>query len=403
MTGINVKVESEDESFSLMRKLSLHTHSTTVQTPIRAFHLKQDTTSESRLIQNNPLRGMNEIYHEFTKQKIDDIDNDVDKLNEWGKKLRYIFTLPKIKDELNFLFFTYENKDRKLEKPNTLPTDAEIEYLCNIVTHPASQIIIPPMIPNLSGTDYLKFLKKFFEFLNSYKKKQTIMGHVPMVATKDLREINQFYFENGINLFTIDFNGKYPMDSYLLIGEMRKLSTVIKKEFKIETYMHAFNVPLPKAQSTTDISPAKDILTFASGFDSYGTNHKRENKPPEVIEKIKNKIEQNRLEAKRKNIHYVPPFRLFNRKDYGYYKNDAIGLKVIFKDTKDNVIKFSDLTNSDYSETKLKGLRRAFNVEKQASEALEYHTHIDENSIQKYIQKKPYAMDNFERITRLIK
>ena len=77
MTDVDVRVEYEDESFSLMRKLSLHTHSTTVQTPIRAFHLKQDTSSESRLVQNDPLRGMNEIYHELTKQKIDDIDSDV--------------------------------------------------------------------------------------------------------------------------------------------------------------------------------------------------------------------------------------------------------------------------------------------------------------------------------------
>ncbi len=403
MSHVKVKVEAEDENYSMMRKLSLSTNSASIQTPIRAFHLRQDTASESRLIQNAKVRGMNEIYHELTKQKIEDIDSDVDKLNEWGKKLRYIFTMPKIKDELNLLYFTYENKDKKTNKPNSLPTDTEIEYLCNIVTHPASEVIIPPMIPNISGTEYLKFLKKFFGFLKSYGKKQEIMGNIPMVATSELREINQFYFENGVNLFSIDFDGKYPMDAYLLVNEVRRLTSVIKKEYRDETYLHAFNVPMPKAQPTTDIAPAKDILTFVSGFDSYGTNHKRENMPPETIEKINKKTEQKKLEAERMKTKYIHPFRLFNRKDYGYYKNDATRLEVIFKDTQDHVIKLSDLTSPDYNEAKLKRLRRAFNVEKQALEALEYRTHIEENSVIKHVQEKEFGKENFGRITRLIR
>ena len=402
MAGVKVKVDDQDDNLPLVRKLSISTNSARILTPIRALHLKQETTSESRLIQNDKVRGLNEIYHELTKQRIEDIDSDIEKLTEWGKKLRYIFTMPKIKDELNLLFFSYENKDAKRATPNKLPTDQEIEYLCNIVTHPESQIIIPPMIPDISGTEYLKFLKKFFTFLKSYRKKQIIMGNIPMVATSELREINQFYFENGINLFSIDFDGKYPMDSYLLVNEVRKLTNFINKEQREECYTHAFNIPLPKAQPVTDIAPAKDIMTLASGFDSFGTSHKKQKRPPEVIEKIKQKIEQKKLEAKRNNTMYVPPFRLFNDKDYGYYKNDATRLEVIFKDS-NNVIKLSDLTSPEYSDTKLKGLRRAFNVERQALEALEYHTLIEENKITEHIQKKQFGKDNFDRITRLIR
>jgi len=285
MAEVKVKLEDVDQDLPLARKLRVSTRATTVTTPRRAFHLKQDTSSESRLIQNDKVRGINEIYHVLTKEKIEEIDNDVDKLNEFGKKLRYIFSAPKIKDELNLLFFSYENKTPKVKgAKNVLPSDDEIDYLCNIVTHPQSEIIIPPFIPGLTGYEYLQFLKKFFTYYKSYSKKtHTIMGYIPMVATSELREINQFYFEKGINLFTVDFSGKYPMDSYILVNEIRKLTKVIKKEYRKESYLHAFNVPFARTQPTTYISPAKDILTLIIGFDSFGTYHKKDSKPPEVI------------------------------------------------------------------------------------------------------------------------
>ena len=143
MPSVRVKLDAESERYPLMRKLSLSSRAAHIQTPIRTFHLKQDTASESRLLQNNDVRGVNEIYCELTKRQIDNIDNNVDKLNEWGRKLDRLFTMPKVKDELNLLYFKYEN--RKKGGPNTPPTDAEIKYLCNMIAHPTSEIIIPPM------------------------------------------------------------------------------------------------------------------------------------------------------------------------------------------------------------------------------------------------------------------
>lgn len=384
-----------------MRRLSLSSRTAHIRTPVRALHLKKDTTSESRLIQNDGARGMNEIYHKLTKRQIEGIDNDVDKLNEWGKGLNRLFAMPKVKNELNLLYFKYENKEEN--KPDTLPTDAEIEYLCNMVSHPTSEIIIPPMMPGISGEDYLEFLKKFFEFLKSYERGQTIMGSIPMVATSELREINQFYFEKGVNLLSVDFNGKYPMDSYILVNEVRRLAEAIRDEYKNETYLHAFNVPAPSPRQKTDIAPAKDILTLASGFDSYGASHKGFNIPPEQAAKIREKNEQKRREAELKNMPYAPAFRLFNRKDYGYYRNDASGSDKIFEDVEHSTIKRSDLTDPTSSTMKQKGFQRAFNAEKQALEALEYHVHIEEGSVAEYVREKEYGRDSFKRIEELIK
>ncbi|NIP62207.1 MAG: hypothetical protein GWN01_16200 [Nitrosopumilaceae archaeon] len=401
MSRIKVKVKDIDDDIPTAKSLELSGISGSIKTPMRAFHLKKETTSESRLIQNDKIRGLNEVYHVLSKEKINDIDSNVDKLKEWGKNLRYIFSYPKIKDEMNLLFFNYENKETGQES-NSIPEEKEIEYLCNIVTHPESEVVIPPIIYGLSGGEYLEFLKKFFRFLKSYSKNQEIMGMIPLVATSELREINQFYLEQGIRLFTVDFAGNYPMDSYLLINEIRKMTEFIATEYKEDSFLHAFNVPLSRAQPTTYVSPAKDILTYLSGFDSFGSYHKKEPKPPEVIEKIKEKIEQKKLEAKKNKTRYIPSFRLFNRGDYGYYKNDATRLEVIFKDRKDEVIKLSDLSDPEYSESKLKGLRKAYNVERHALESNDYQSHIHENSLKQHIQKKKYGVENFNKILRVI-
>ena len=401
MSRVKVKLDAEDESYPLMRRLTLNSGATHIRTPVRALHLKQDKYSESRLVQHDSARGLNEIYHILTKQKIDNIDNDVDKLNEWGRGLNRLFAMPKVKNELNLLYFKYENKNRN--KPNTLPTDAEIEYLCNITSHPTSEIIIPPMIPGISGEDYLKFLKKFFEFLKSYKKGQTVMGNIPTVSTSELKEINQFYFEEGINLFSVDFNGRYPIDSYILVNEIRRLSNKIREEYKNETYLHAFNITAPRPRQTTDVAPAKDILTLASGFDSYGASHKGMYIPKEKAAEIKEKKKQKRLEAESKNIPYVSTFRLFNRKDYGYYRNDASGVNEIFEDSERSTIKQSDLIDHTSSNTKRKGFQRAFNAEKQALEALKYHVHIEESSVAEYVREKEHGRDNFNLIEKRIK
>lgn len=400
--NVKVRCEYESEDIPQTHSLSVSTRASSIKTPIRALHLKRDTTSESRLIQNHRARGLNEIYCKLTKEKIEDIDNDVAKLNNFGKKLRYIFTTPEIKDEFNLLFFSYENKNKK-KKQDTVPTDAETEYLCNIVTHPQSEIIIPPFMPGLSGADYLEFLKKFFKQLDSHMHRYTIMGSIPLVARVDLRMINQFYFEHGINLFAVDFSNKYPMDAYILVNEIRRLIREIGKEYREDSFMHAFNVRTPRGRNNTQtILPAKDMMTLASGFDSFGTSHKADPLPPDVAQNLQKRTDERRLKDAESGKRYMPRFRLFNDDDYGYYQHDSPKLTDIFSSTGKYTIPLSNLFNDAYTDRKLKGLRNAYNVERQAVEANEYRTLIKENSLRQHIRQKKHILESFKRVESLI-
>ena len=403
MGNVKVRCEYESEDLPHVRSLSVSTSSSSIKTPIRALHLKRDATSESQLISNHRARGLNEIYCKLTKEKIEDIDNDAEKLNDFGKKLRYVFTVPEIKNEINLLFFSYGNKDNKNQKPDTVPTDAETEYLCNIVTHPQSEIIIPPFMPGLSGANYLKFLKKFFNHLDSHLQRYTIMGTIPLVATSDLRIINQFYFERGINLFTVDFSNKYPMDAYILVNEIRQLTREISKEYGKDCFIHAFNVRTPKGRNSTQAPlPAKDMMTLASGFDSFGTSHMGNIIPPNVAKELKNKSAEMRLGNAETAIQNMSKFRLFSVDDYGYYRYDIPRLTDVFGNMDKYDIRLSDLSNDTYTDLRLKGLRRAYNVERQAVEAKEYRTLIKENSLRQYLAQKEHIRESFEKLTHLI-
>lgn len=395
MVLASVKVKEQDPNLTYAKKLSIDVGLKHVTTPSRALHLKQSPQCESRLIQSSSIRGINETYLKLTKEKIFLIDNNIDMLTRFARNLRYIFEQKKIKDELNLLFFGYENKQPGLRK-NILPTDKEIEYLCNIVSYPSSDVIIPPVIEGLKGDDYLTFLKKFFSRLKSFKKNPVIMGFFPFVATRDIRKIGSFYVSKGINMFAVDFNGTNPLDFYTAILEIHKFTNLMETEFKTDSYLHGFNVPITKVQPNTDVGSAKDILTFTMGFGSFGANHHPTRLPPHVIEEIMKK-------KAKKPITPVKPlassFRLFNRNDYGYYKYaDA---KEIFNEPPNMSIKFGDLMSKKYSAYQIDGIRKSFNVERQALEAKDIETQITEGDLKPYIENKKYGTENLKYIMRV--
>lgn len=396
MVKSSVKIKEQDPNLTYAKTLDISIGLKHVLTPSRALHLKPTPQSESRLIKNTSVRGINEIYVKLTKDKIFLIDNKKEELTKFARKLRYIFEQEKVKDEFNLLFFAYDNKIPGYKK-NTIPSDKEIEYLCNIVSHPSSDVLIPPLIEGLKGDDYLEFLKKFFERLPSFKTNPVLMGYFPFVATRDIRKIGSLYVEHGINMFAVDFNGTNPLDFYPALYEIHKFTNLLKDEFKTDSYLHGFNVPLTKIHPNTNIGSAKDILTFAMGFDSFGTNHRPSRLPPEVIDEIK-----------KKHANYPTPaikplsaaFRLFNREDYGYYKYDDA--KKIFNENESMNIKVSDLMNREYTHYQIDGIRKAFNVERQAFESLEHRTQIKEKTLRPYLENKKYCAENVKYIIKVV-
>jgi len=154
------------------------------------------------------------------------------------------------------------------------------------------------------------------------------------------------------------------------------------------------------------VTPAKDIITLMMGFDSYGTPHVPQKILIEVVEKIREK-QSNRKFAPWGNISIQPTdnepevFRIFNRKDYGYYRSDILNLAI--QEEKNETINLKDIYIENLSSERKKAIRKSFNVEKQAIEAVELQQIISEDKISPYLQDKRYARDNFRMIAKVNK
>ena len=253
--------------------------------------------------------------------------------------------------------------------------------------------MIPPHIAQLTGEDHLEFLTGFFENLKSYREYHPVMGFLPFVAPIEFRKLLNFYFNLGITCYAMDFEGKNPIDSYLLVNELHRFSRLIEKEYQEDTFLHAFNVPLTKVQPKTEVGIAKDIITFTIGFDSFGTSHISKMKP-EVAEKLRN----NKKGKPRLDMSY----RVFNRNDYGYYRADSAGIEQHLREEAPTSIQFGHLNDRNASQDKLTSLRKAFNVERHALEAVELRDKIKENVVLQHLEHKSYAKDTLNLIKKRI-
>lgn len=410
MPKVKAVLEHPDQTLKRARKLRLEVGSKTVYTPSRTLSLKEDASCESRLIRHTDFRGINEIYRQLTKEKLDEIDGDPKKLVDFGRSLKYVLNRPECKDDISFLVFSYENKSKKAGVlHNTVPTKDEIRYLCNVVSHPLSDVIVPPRIAGLSGENYLEFLKVFFEQLPSYSTNAPMLGLIPLVARNDFDKIANFYVEKGIYSYIADFQNQSPLDAYIFAGMIHSLSDFITKEYKEDTYMHALNIPSTRTRQKVDVTPAKDIMTFAMGFDSYGTSHIPQKLPEKVVKQIMERRAARGLGLS--STRSTPMilldeedaevFRLFNRDDYGYYRSSLPGLGTKFPDEECLSIKLNQLFDEETSEYKLKKLRRVFNVERQAQEATDLRVKIVEDSMMKHIESKKYAKDGVRILNKL--
>jgi hypothetical protein len=131
------------------------------------------------------------------------------------------------------------------------------------------------------------------------------------------------------------------------------------------------------------VVPAKDILLFEMGFNCFGSSHVRRRLPDEIAEKL-------RSTAKR-------PFRLFNRKDYGYYRDNVTGLREMLKETQPTSTSFDDFTFG-MTGNKVGTLEKLFNVERHALEAASIRKKlIESENVGKYIQSKTRIPEGYVR------
>lgn len=370
MSQIEVSLREEDPDIR-SRLINLKVRGKDIVTPRRSLCLR-GADSEARILRESQhLHAINELPRVIDRKKLEDIDNDADKQEEFYREIRYRFSGMDTAGEITVFVYSYNNKGE--DTRNKQPTSAEIEYLCGVLNHPFNDIWVPPIVPQLAGRAYIPYLKQFFETVKSYQK-TPFAGLIPHIARIELRLLADLYAEEGINYLAIDFAGKHPLDLVGNINEAVRIASHIEKEYRTTCFLHALNVPITRAHWKNLIVPAKDILLFAMGFNCFGSSHIIRRFPPEVLQKMKSRIGR--------------PFRLFNRGDYGYYRNDADGLREMLAEKQATVISL-DSFKRNLTVEQISHLETLFNVERHGLEAAEIRRRlIEKDSLSKYIQGK---------------
>lgn len=377
---VSIRIETARRDSDLPSRLAYldvksDLNSKRVITPRRSLCLTMLPYAESRRIANPKVRGINEIPRRLTKETVLEIDSDIKKQEEFYSDIERRFHAVNPSEEVNVFLYSYENGNRKSKpkEPNHMPTEAETEYLCGLLNHPFNDIWVPPVVPDLSGRDYLPYLEHFYEYVNT-NHRVGVAGLIPHVSSLDIRRIAEIYVKRGLNYFVMDFAGKNPFAMYGNIVQTREILRGIERQTGLPCFLHGINVPFYRGFWEDKILLARDILLFGLGFDCFGSNHIYRPRflTPEEKEKLKAKPRR---------------YRLFNRKDYGYYRDDVIKAKD-FEETESTYLTVQDFRPN--LEKALKGAYETlFNVERHGLEADEIRTKLIEGeSLRKHLGSK---------------
>ena len=363
-------IESDSSSFYRVQRVKFNSDKS-VTTPTKTIPLDKLKLKQPL---NEKALQINEIFRRFNADSIKKNNEDGHKYGElesWFKTQK-----KKAKEDTVTISFVDFDEPR-------LPTEEEIEFMTDL-SYCYSDITPIPTINQMNQKkvsiafdDYLKYLKRGIGVIERLNKKP-IMGVIPKIAPKNINALIGFYKDRGINSFAFDFGGSNP------ISQSSKLFKVIKalKKLKIleTSYVHGHNVGV-RVNKATDVIPARDILGFGIGLSSLGEKRVPFRPNPAFISMIK--------------LNPLNKFRLFNKKDYGYWKAvSAEDLPAIFPE--DCRLPIEDFKNSK----KPFDLQKVFNAEQLALEAHNIRSVIKEESDKAltYVKKKKYVEDSDIRL-----
>jgi hypothetical protein len=381
LSDIGVTIRAEDSELR-SRAVNLKVKGKEAVTPVRSLCLIQSKASEARVLNSSDgLVTTLELPREVTKEGLEEMDGDTAKQEAFSRQIRYRFASSRLTEEITLFVLKYNNKPSK-EVRNKTPSSAETELLCSVLDHPYNDIWAPPVVPLLSGQDYIPYLTSFYQQTKSYSN-IALAGLIPHVSRLELRLLADFYIKQGINYFVMDFDGKNPLDMVANIGEVNKMIRRIESEYRAPCFLHAINVPFTKSHWKNDIIPAKDILLFEMGFNCFGSSHIRRQLPKEFLEKI--------------SLLPRPHYRVFNRRTYGYYRDDVPGLREMVAEESNTFVSLDSFSN-DLSWSEVKTLEKLFNVERHCLEAAEIRRNLlTGESLMHYIRGKAQLPPKFVR------
>ena len=171
------------------------------------------------------------------------------------------------------------------------------------------------------------------------RNKKPILGYIPATGALFTKKIVDFYIDNGINAFYIDFDGTMISTH---VSPLNALKVQLKKRgYEENNFLHYVNVSYGKSINNQEVLSARDLLGFGQGLDSLGGVHMGPKRNPEFYDWLKA-----HKDVKRNTN------RLLNRNDYGYYRVDTLGAGITGMIPRDAPVQQRDITSSSVDHQK---------------------------------------------------
>jgi hypothetical protein len=374
-----VKVTHQAEDYPT-RRAELHVRGKTVISPRRSLCLTRDAWSEARKLQGNNLPGIVEVPRDFNRERLNRIDGDPNKQDEFGADITNQVLKVDYQNVVTMFVFTFDNRVNGVA---SLPTAQETRYLANLISAPNNDLILPPLIPELPTSQYVEFLRRFFEDLQSYRSADRAVGLIPKASGIDFQSITKLYANKGIRFFALNLKGKHPVGSYVRVNDALRFVTELEHESGEDCFLHALNVPNLRALEKIPVTPAKDMTAFQMGFDGFGSTHVR-------FKKFFPDMED-----------YDPErnLRAFNRSDYGYHKLTEPGLGTGLREEFDTDFPIDDILAARGKDKRTK--TKLFNIERQGLEANQTQVSTIEGTLTDYFESKEYIREYLPKFRKL--
>lgn len=374
-----VRVTHQAEDYPT-RRAELHVRDKTVISPRRSLCLTRDFWSEARRIQKNNLPGIVEVPRDFTKERLNRIDGDAEKQDEFAADITNQILKVDYANVVTMFVFTFDNR---VDGVASLPTVQETRYLANLISAPNNDLILPPLVPDLPTNLYVDFLKRFFEELQSYRSAGRAVGLIPKASGIEFQSVVNLYANKGIRFFALNLKGKHPVGSYPRVNDALRFVTELEQESRESCFLHALNVPNLRALDKIAVAPAKDMTAFQMGFDGFGSTHVRFKKFfPEMAD-------------------YDPErnLRAFNRTDYGYHKLTEPGIERALREEADTDFPIDDILAARGKDKRTK--TKLFNIERQGLEANQTQVNTIEGTLSEYYESKEYVREYLPKFRKL--
>jgi len=368
---ITEKIIESTEFFTSMKRIKINGKAAT--TPTKVISNSKNSFSESLYIKDKELKKITESYKGIKKRKLEMMRNDSYEEDKFRRDLIRPIERSESFNNINFFLLRYDTRSdqqiKKKERKSSIPSVSEIEYVLDIMDHSYNDFIVTPLVPYLTGEQYISFLDKFLEVNYSFRNKE-IGGLISSLLTRDEQsKVLDYYINNDLKIFVFDCYGNSPDRHYSSINMMMRKLKQYDEERNEYSFTIASNVKFGRPHRTTAIAPARDMLSSYSGFDAFAKAHVQKiffSKPPKP---------------------QPPALRFFNQDNYGYEITEFNNMEQIPKSLRLPIFSKTELvTLNDKKKSEILNCINSYNQSIECNEIIKKI--FNEESLLKYLRTK---------------